>query len=107
MSTNAITKFSELNITTESKSFIGKKIEVEEIQDQEIIVHDYEIGPSKFTERGNGKCLTMQIEFEGAKRVVFTGSGGLMDMISLVPKERFPFTATIVKEKETKRLLFT
>jgi hypothetical protein len=104
---NTIHSFRELNITTENKVFVGKSIEVEEIQDQEIIVHDYKLGPSKFTERGNGKCLTMQIEYEGAKRVVFSGSGGLMDMIEQVPKDRFPFKTTIVKEKETKRLKFT
>ncbi len=102
-----ITSFSELNIKSDRKSFIGKSIEIEEIKDKEIIVHHYQIGDSKFTERGNGRCLTMQIEFEGTKRVVFSGSGYLMDMIAKVPNDRLPFKTTIIKEKETKRLLFT
>jgi hypothetical protein len=62
-------------------------------------VIDYRIEDSQY---GNGKkCLYLQIELEGTKRVVFTGSTGLMNMIEKVPKDGgFPFKAVIVEEDE-------
>jgi hypothetical protein len=45
------------------------------------------------------KCKR-QIESDGSKRVLFSGSSYLMDMIQKVPKEGFPFTTTIVKNNE-------
>lgn len=94
-----------MNIKPTQKSFVGKSLEIEEIFNQEIIVHYYEIGPSKFPEKGNGKCLKMQIEYEGRKRVVFTGSGVLMDQIEQVEESKFPFKTIIVKND--KRFEFT
>ena len=84
-----------MNITLKQKAYVGKSIEVEELFDKEIIVHFYKIGPSKYPEKGNGKCLTIQIEFEGKKRILFTGSGVLMEQIEQVDESRFPLTTTI------------
>jgi len=83
----------------------GKKIEMYKVLNREISVHDYLIGPSKYEQKGNGKCLKLQIEFENEKRVVFTGSVILQEMIQQVNRTDFPFSTTIKKEEE--RFFFT
>lgn len=96
--------FKDLNIQASQPLLQGDKIKIERILNRAITVLGYEIRVSKF-DRGNGKCLYIQIELEGQKRVVFTGSGVLMDTIDKVPKESFPFTTTIVKDND--RFQFT
>ena len=59
---------------------------------------------SKF-EKGNGKCLHLQIKYNDKQHVVFTGSGNLMEQIEQVPKDKFPFETII--EEDDKRLMFT
>lgn len=91
--------FKDFGIKPQSKSFEGEKIKIDRILNRTIEVHEYKIEDSKF-EKGNGKCLYMQIVVEGAKRVLFTGSVNLMDMIQQVPQEKFPFKTVIIKENE-------
>ncbi len=90
--------FSQLNIKIE-KRFTGKKIEIEEVLGIQLEVLDFKIEPSKF-DKGNGKLLTLQINFEDVKRVIFTGSVILQDQC-LKAKELngFPFSTTIIKLK--------
>jgi len=71
-----------------------------EILNQEIIIHSYEVKPSKITDKGSGICLHMQIEYEGLKRAFFCGSKILKGLLEQVPKDRFPFKATIIKNGE-------
>ena len=92
--------FKSFNIKPENKSFEGEKIKVERILNKKVIVLDFKIEESKFKEKGSGKCLYIQIEVDGSKRVLFSGSSYLLDMIQKVPKESFPFTSIIVKENE-------
>ncbi len=92
--------FSELGIEPVSTGFKGKKIPIEMIFDEEITVQDFDIRDSIIPEYGNTKCLYLQIEFKGIQRVVFTSSNGLMKTLERVPKEEFPFTATITKQGE-------
>lgn len=68
---------------------------------KEIVVADYKVEPSKYTNKGSGKCLTLQIEYDSVKRIVFTGSTNLINQLEQVPKEKFPFKATIIKENKT------
>lgn len=98
-------QFKDLGIQTKIKSFEGDKISPETVLNRSIKVLDFKIEDSKFMEKGNGKCLHMQIEYNNEKRVLFSGSGYLMEAIALVMKEDFPFTTTIVKTN--KRLEFT
>lgn len=91
--------FSQFGITPSSKSFEGDKIKIDRVLNKQIIVDDYKIEASKY-EKGNGKCLYLQIHVDNTKRVLFTGSSSLMEMIERVPKEGFPFTTTIVRENE-------
>jgi len=66
---------------------------------KEITVHKYQIGASKF-ENSTKPCLTLQIEFNNAKRVVFTSGYALMEQIELIPKDKFPFTTTIIDNND-------
>lgn len=95
--------FKDLNIKPKENTFTGKKIDIDDVLNVEVIVHGYEIKDS--TKKQNTKYLTLQIEFENIKRVVFTGSKNLMDLISQVPIDKFPFKTTI--RKNDKRLEFT
>ena len=96
-------KFSEFGIKTISQSFTGDKIRIERILNRSIQVIDYRIEDSKY---GDGKkCLYVQIELDKEKRVIFTGSKNLIDMIEQVPKTEFPFETTIIKDND--RLIFS
>jgi hypothetical protein len=107
METPALKNFSDFGIEAESTSFIGKSIEIVDILDQEIIIHDYKIKPSKHPKQEGDLCLHLQIEYEGKMRVVFSGSFYLQQMIQKVSrKDGFPFLTTIKREKNSKRLEF-
>ena len=56
--------FKEFGIKPASKSFIGDKIKIDRIVNREIVVLDYKVEDSKYN-KGNGKCLYLQIEFNG------------------------------------------
>ena len=86
--------FKDLDIKPNIKSFIGDKIPVKKILNNEIKVLDFKIDPSK--QKEGTELLTLQIEKSGEKRIVFTGSTILRDQIRRVPKDKFPFT-TIIK----------
>ncbi len=98
-------QFSELGIETSLKSFEGDKISPESVLNKNIKVIAFKIQDSKYKDKGNGKCLHMQIELNGEKRVLFTGSGYLMDTIQKVKEADFPFTTIIIKEN--RRFEFT
>ncbi len=91
--------FSDFGITPEVKGLAGDKISMHRIMNREIEVQDFKISDSKY-EGGHSKCLHMQIVVDNAQRVVFTGSGVLMETINKIPKDGFPFKATIVKEND-------
>ena len=91
--------FKTFGIKPAEQAFTGDKIKMERILNRKITVHHFRIERSKY-EKGNGDCLYMQITTDNAKRVVFSGSATLMDMIKKVPAEGFPFTTTIIKEND-------
>lgn len=95
LSNTLMKQFKNFGITTETKAFIGDKIAINKLLNKQITVVDYKITGSKFSDKGNGKCLNLQIEIDGTKRVIFTGSTYLMQQIEQVPENDFPFTATI------------
>ena len=96
-------KFSELGIKTNENENTKKKIDVDDVLNMEIIVHRFKIENS--TKKVGTKFLTLQIEYENNKRVVFTGSKILQEQIEQVPENKFPFKTTI--KKNDKRLEFT
>ncbi|HPS38836.1 MAG TPA: hypothetical protein PL124_05420 [Candidatus Cloacimonadota bacterium] len=97
-------KFSQFNIKTNTRGFEGEKIKITKILNKEIIIHDFRIEDSKvFKDRGTCKCLHLQISINEEKHVLFTSSSGLIEAIIQVPKDSFPFTATIIQENERYR----
>lgn len=93
-----MTKFSELGIKPELSTFTGDKIKVDKLLNAEISVISFKIEDSK--KKPGTKFMTLQLEKQGTKYVFFTGSTILMQMINKVPKDKFPFTTTIIKESE-------
>jgi hypothetical protein len=93
-------RFSDLGIKPTQKRLVGDKIKIAKILNREILVRDYRLEDSKYGKNRSGKCLYLQIEIDGVKHIVFTGSDVLIDMISQIPKEKFPILTTIIKEGE-------
>lgn len=89
-------KFSDMGIDVKLESFTGDKIKIEKVLNREIVVLAHKIEDSKF----DGDRLTLQIQIAGEKRVIFTGSKMLIEMIKAVKKTDFPFKTTIVKSDE-------
>ncbi len=96
--------FSDFNIPRrKTDDFTGEKIPVKKLLNQSIKVLGFKIEPSKLKE--GTKCLVLQIEKGGDKRIVFTGAKGLLDQILRVPSDKLPFE-TVIKE-ENERYEFT
>lgn len=91
-------RFSDLGIMPSKKRLLGDKIKISKILNREILIKDYRLEDSKYDKNKSGKCLILQIELEGTRHVIFTGSDVLIDLIEQVPKEKFPFLASIVQE---------
>lgn len=89
-------QFSTFNIQPKQQAFIGDKIKLDRIINRKIIVHHYKIADSKF----EGKRLDVQLEIDGAKRLLMTSSVTLMDQIKQVPADGFPFETIIVKDND-------
>jgi len=92
--------FAEFNIKPDYDFLTGEKIKISKILNKTIIIHRYQLNNSKFDNKDT-ECLTLQIEVDGEKRILFTGSKILKSMIIQVDKKDFPFSATIVKEGES------
>ena len=92
--------FKDFGIKPKTNMFIGDKIKISKVLNQDIIIHKYKINKSKFENTNSGKCLQLQIELKGEKYVLFTGSKVLAETIQQVPQEELPFQTTITKEGE-------
>lgn len=90
-------KFKDFGIKAQEQAYVGDKVKIERILNREIVVHRFKIGPSNYQKTGEEKCMTVQIELKGEKAIFFTSSATLMDMISRIPDNNFPFVATIEK----------
>lgn len=90
--------FKDFDIKPDIKSFVGEKIAIKRIINEEIVVLDRKIEPSK--QKEGTELLTLQIQKSGDDRVVFTGSKVLIDQIRKVPDNSFPFTTTIRNDRD-------
>lgn len=95
-----IKSFKDLGIAPADIGLVGEKIKIDKVLDKQITVQKFTIRPSKYTEKGNGQCLKIQILYGEENRVIFTGSGSLMETIQKIPADAFPFTTTIKKEND-------
>ena len=68
------------------------EFEIDNILGKEIIVHRYKVRKSKY----DGNYASVQIEYQGEKRAIFTGSNVLIDQL-MKYQNYLPFEATIRK----------
>lgn len=92
-------KFSDLNIVVNTP-MTGDKIKISKVLNREIILSDYCFSDSKFQKNKSGKCLCLQIVYEGEKRVVFTGSEVLIKQVEQITKNDLPIECTIIQQGE-------
>ena len=90
--------FKDMGIKVASRAFIGDSLKIERLLNREITVLYHKIEDS--TKKPGTKCLYLQLELEGQKRVLFTVAQALLEAIQKVPPENFPFTTTIVKDND-------
>mgnify|MGYP001010210383 CR=1 FL=1 len=93
--------FKDFGVISTIKTFTGDKIKMSRILNRRIEVLAFKIDTSKYTEKGNGKCLCLQIKNGDDKNIVFTGSVHLQDCIQQLKPEHFPFFTTIIKDDES------
>lgn len=74
----------------------GDKMRIDDILNREVVILAYSIKDSRYSKNESGKHLTLQIEINGKKYVIFTGSDVLIDQIEKYDHE-LPFLATIRK----------
>lgn len=94
--TSSIKNFSDFKINTKI-DFIGNRIFALDILDEPIIVHHYEIRPSKKLEKAGADYLYVQITYKNEKRLLMSESTYLMKDLKEVPADGFPFHAKIVR----------
>ena len=91
-------QFKDFNIKPEITSLVGDKINISRVLNREITVTNYTVRPSLYEKSEN--CLWLEFQLKGNKHVLFTSGTILIQQIEKVPKESFPFNATIIKENE-------
>lgn len=94
-------KFSQFNIKTPEKGFEGDKIKMSKILNREIVIHDFKIENTKieeFRKKGSQVYLHLQISVNNTMYIVFTSGSALIETIQKVPRDKFPFTATIIED---------
>ena len=87
-------RFAEFN--TDSAPLDGEKIRIDDILNFEVMVIGYNIRKSKYGKNVSGKCLALQVEIDGARRLIFTGSEVLISQLEKYGGE-IPFLATVRK----------
>jgi hypothetical protein len=92
-------QFSEFGINA-GNNFTGDKLKIDKIINREVTILKHKIEDSKYPKNKSGKCLTLQIEINDTKSVVFTGSDVLINQIQQVPENEFPFSTTIIKSND-------
>lgn len=88
--------FKDFGIKILEQSLTGDKIKMNRVLNREIIVHGYKLGNSKF--EGKGALLTLQIELNNTKHIIFTSSTVLADAVKQIPDNGFPFKTTIIQD---------
>lgn len=105
METKQIKSFKSLNVPLPSIGFEGTKIDIQDVIDRDIILHDFRIEDSKYPKVGKEKCLWLQIAIGEIKYVTFTPTLTLMRQITQIDKNQFPVTTKIIRAG--KRLEFS
>lgn len=86
-------KFSDLNISTTTSSYLGQAIKIFTIFNKDIEIHKFKVEPSK---KNDSILLTIQIKIQGENRIIFCGSKNLKEILEKVPVNDFPFSCQII-----------
>ena len=81
----------------DEKPLDGEKVRLDNLLNKEIIISAVKIKMSKFKDHGD-KCATVQFyeETDDRKRIFFTGSGVIINMLEKY-KDEIPFITTVKK----------
>jgi hypothetical protein len=90
--------FKDFAIQQSIKGFSGEKISIMRILNTEIVIEDWREEKSKY--EGKDFRLDLQIIYQDVQRLVWVSSRNLLDTIKKIPRDRFPFKATIVQENK-------
>lgn len=80
----------------ESTPLEGKKVRLDDILNIEVVFKSFRVSDSKFTDRGDKKFITMQLEREGTPIVCFSGSQVLINQ-AIKYQQHMPFITTFKK----------
>jgi len=79
----------------DTRQLEGDKIGINDVLNQEVIVHDFRVSESKYNV-GDKFYMTLQVKFDNRKRVIFTSSGVLRNQLEKY-KDELPFIAKIIR----------
>ena len=74
----------------------GAKLKIDDVINREITVIGCKIKESKYSKTNSSNCLTIQLEMDEKRYVVFTGSSVLIEQMEKYQHE-MPFLTTIKK----------
>lgn len=94
-------EFKNFNIKPSAKKLVGDRIDIDKIIGSEIIVEDFKLEDSKiqsYKSRGSTKCLHLQFQFNGERRIIFTSASMLIEAMNQIPEDGLPFKTTILEK---------
>lgn len=105
MQIKPLKSFKDLNVPLPMVGFEGTKIEINELIDRDIILHDFRVEKSKYPKEGKEHCLWLQVAIGEIKYVSFTPTLTLIRQITQIEKTELPITTKIIRAG--KRLEFS
>ena len=85
------------------KTFVGKRISIDEILDKPVEIVDFEIGIGR---KSGHRVLYCQIKFKGQYRFYWTEAFKLVNRIEKANRAKLPFLTKIGWDEEHKYLIF-
>lgn len=92
-------RFSELGIKIKPEKMAGVRGHLKHVLEQEILVCDFRIKPSKFPQKSE-QCLWIQYKHNDKLYVAFSIAQFLMIQLQELPEGWQPFLATITNKNE-------
>ncbi len=74
----------------------GDKIRIDDVLNRSVVVLNFTVRESRFGKNRSGNYLTLQVEVDGERRVLFTGSDVLIDQLTQYG-DHIPFETMIKK----------
>lgn len=82
---------------SEHSRYEGQAITIDEILDEDVVILAFQSRKSQF--EGRETYLAIQVEHEGVKKVISTGSGPIIDALDGITPDQLPLIARFVKQK--------